>query len=135
LIRIKSLVFDPPTSNPPLPSQFLTTLNEFWKFDLKAGKYFNVFDKIASENKNHYPTLARIDFSPDNKMLLVVSQYRVKPPVVYAYDLQTDKLIHSFALVASDQSVAVDSFVWSPDGHFLVLESVSGGAYEIQQPD
>lgn len=105
-----------------------STYDEIWQFDLKTGKYFNIFDKIGSPN--NYPSMSTIYFSPDDKTLLVIPQFFVIPPVVYVYDLQKNKVIHSFILIASNESIATGNVVWSADGQRFALASASGGDFE-----
>jgi hypothetical protein len=108
-------------------------INQLWQFNVKTGEYFNVFLNIASYDSDDYPSTSAISFSPTDKFLLIIPQRRVIPPIVYIYDLEKNKVIHSFTLAGSTNSIVAGNVVWSPDEQRFAMISASGGDFEYYQ--
>jgi hypothetical protein len=110
-----------------------STFNELWQFNVNTGKYFNIFENIASVKSDSYPSMSAISFSPEDNNLLVIPQRWVIPPIVYIYNLEKNKAIHSFNLAGSENSIVAGNVVWSPDGQLFAMTSGSGGDFEYYQ--
>lgn len=76
-----------------------------------------------------------VSFSPNDKTILIIPQMSEPPPVIYVYDLESNKISHHIFISAFPNNASAGNVVWYPSGDKFAIMTASGGDYELYEQD